>query len=124
MDATKIEWEEEGDPLGRTQIRGLNGDVLTCSQYASLFILAHIQQIVHSSFLLCAMALFAILSFVCVALVSYVVWNFLLRPLPKSDPEAERAFLKNKTVWITGASSGIGKGQATLTTTTISYLCV
>jgi dehydrogenase/reductase SDR family protein 7B len=52
-----------------------------------------------------------ILSALFVVLVGWLVWHFLLS-LPTPDPVAERAFLRGKVVWITGASSGIGKALA------------
>jgi dehydrogenase/reductase SDR family protein 7B len=52
-----------------------------------------------------------ILSALFVVLVGWLVWHFLLS-LPTPDPAAERAFLRGKVVWITGASSGIGKALA------------
>ncbi len=54
--------------------------------------------------------LLLLLSFLFVATVAYLSWHFLFQ-LPTPQPSAEQIFLTGKTVWITGASSGIGKGQ-------------
>ena len=59
----------------------------------------------------CVMSLFPLALFcVLIALLGWVAYRFLL-VLPAVDPPADRAFLRAKTVWITGASSGIGKGH-------------
>jgi len=53
-----------------------------------------------------------LLSLLFVLLAGWLVWHFLAPQLPASDPVAERAFLRGKVVWITGASSGIGRALA------------
>jgi hypothetical protein len=57
----------------------------------------------------------ALLSFILFGgLLTWLLYHFLLS-LPTVDLIADRNFVDGKTVWITGASSGIGKGRLPFT---------
>ena len=57
----------------------------------------------------------ALLSFILFGgLLTWLLYHFLLS-LPTVDLIADRNFVDGKTVWITGASSGIGKGRLSFT---------